>query len=154
MIEERSAGAIAFRGDPPRLLMIHDAYGRWTFPKGLLETGETARAAALRELREETGIDGRILAELGTVRYFYTRPDGEIVRKRVWWYLVQAGPGELQPQPGEVGAAGWVPAGEACARLAYENLQPVLDRALLALRALGAGLGQTPSFDASPGGCL
>lgn len=139
MLDERSAGAVALWGEPARLLMIHDAYGRWTFPKGVLDAGETPRQAALRELAEETGISGHILAELGAIRYFYTRPDGGIVRKQVWWYLVQAEHGDLQIQAEEIAAAEWVEPAETKRRLAYRNLQPVLGRALRALDALGQG---------------
>lgn len=136
MIDERSAGAIAFRADPAELLMIHDSYGRWTFPKGFIEEGETAREAALRELREETGIAGRILSELGAVRYFYTRPDREIVRKQVWFYLVEAQGGELRPQVEEIRGARWVPLADAKRTLEYRNMQPVLGRALRTLAAI------------------
>jgi diadenosine hexaphosphate hydrolase (ATP-forming) len=139
MIEERSAGAVAFRGDPPVLLMIHDSYGRWTFPKGLVEPGEAERDAALRELAEETGISGRILAELGVVRYFYTRPDKQIVRKEVAFYLVQADEGEARPQPEEIREVCWVVADQARERLAYRNMQPMLGRALRTLGALERG---------------
>ena len=137
MIDERSAGAIAFLGDPPQLLMIHDSYGRWTFPKGLIEEGESARDAALRELAEETGVAGRILGELGAVRYFYTRSDKQIVRKQVWFYLVEAQSEELRPQVEEVADARWVTPHEAKQRLAYRNMHPVLGRAMRALEALG-----------------
>jgi 8-oxo-dGTP pyrophosphatase MutT (NUDIX family) len=137
--EERSAGAIAFLGSPPSLLMIHDSYGRWTFPKGLIEPGETPRQAALRELLEETGVGGSILADLGVVRYFYTRADKQVVRKQVFFFLVEAQSPEVRPQVSEIAAARWVPGPEAEQVLAYRNMQPVLVRALGILGTLGRG---------------
>jgi 8-oxo-dGTP pyrophosphatase MutT (NUDIX family) len=138
LVDERSAGAVAFWGDPPSLLMIRDSFGRWTFPKGLIEAGETARQAALRELAEETGARGPILAELGAVRYFYTRPDRQIVRKRVWFYLVKAESPEVRPQLEEVHETAWFALGDAQQRLAYRNLQPVLGRAIRTLAAFAS----------------
>jgi hypothetical protein len=61
-----AAGCVIFNATPdgPRILLIFDQYGQWTFPKGHLEAGETSAAAAIREVYEETGIQG----ELGAAR--------------------------------------------------------------------------------------
>ena len=56
MASEVSAGGIVFKQDPElQFLMILDGYGRWTFPKGGVEAGETPAQAAVREIEEETG---------------------------------------------------------------------------------------------------
>lgn len=88
---ERAAGGLVFRNTSRGLevLMIHDAYGKITFPKGHLEPGESFEDAALREVEEETGIKSRLIAPLGRVEYPVVR-DGEQIRKVVRFYLLEA----------------------------------------------------------------
>jgi len=133
MFDERAAGAIAYRERPLLLLMIKDAYGQWTFPKGLLEKGESPAEAALRELAEETGVCGEHVQELGSSAYSYQGEDGSTVRKQAIFYLVRATRTELRVQLEEITAAEWVEPAEAKARLGYANLHPVLAAAIQSL---------------------
>ena len=68
---------------------------RWLLPKGHIEDGEAATDTAVREVAEETGISGHIIAELGTVDYWFTAPDRR-VHKTVHHYLMSADGGELR----------------------------------------------------------
>ncbi|MCR4398060.1 MAG: NUDIX domain-containing protein [Firmicutes bacterium] len=120
----------------PRVLMIKDAYGRWTFPKGQVESGETPEAAALREIKEETGVGGSIEADLGPVRYFYTSPGG-LVSKTVHYYLVKSDGREPAPQLSEVEDARWVEVEDALEMNGYENNERVLRRAIEIIRGGG-----------------
>ena len=89
-----------------------DRRGRllWSLPKGHLEAGETAEDAAVREVEEETGIRGRVLAALGTIDYWFVA-DERRIHKTVHHYLLEASGGELsrrgrRGRRGGVGAAG------------------------------------------------
>jgi ADP-ribose pyrophosphatase YjhB (NUDIX family) len=87
--KESSAGGLVVREGKVLLVQVKNLEGviRWTFPKGHLEPGETARQAALREVQEETGWACRILEPLTTARYHFFRK-GREVAKQVQWYLM------------------------------------------------------------------
>ncbi|MDA8345198.1 MAG: NUDIX domain-containing protein [Thermaerobacter sp.] len=98
---EESAGGLVVRGQ--EVLMIRDRFGRWTFPKGHLEPGETARQAAAREVLEETGVRAAISARLGRVEY--ALPGGN--SKKITFYLMRFEGGELAPLHAEISEARW-----------------------------------------------
>jgi len=110
--------------------------GVWALPKGLIDAGEPAADTALREVREETGVDGRLDGKLGDVRYVYTW-QGERVFKVVSFFLVRAGRGRIgELPPGmevEVAEARWLPLVEAPRLLAYRGERDMAERALAVL---------------------
>jgi len=104
-----------------------------TLPKGLVDPGETAQAAAIREVREETGLVAQMVAKLADIKYVYTRNwgDGARVFKVVSFYLLRYTSGEIDADitPDmrvEVRRAVWVPLAEAAAQLAYGNERKVV----------------------------
>ncbi|MDQ1585442.1 MAG: hypothetical protein QOJ49_654 [Actinomycetota bacterium] len=123
-VEETSAGGLVVdrTGSGPRAAIIGrlDRRGRllWSLPKGHLEAGETAEDAAVREVEEETGIRGRVLAPLGTIDYWFVAEDRRI-HKTVHHYLLEASGGELSDTDIEVDEVAWVPLDELRDRLAY-----------------------------------
>ena len=106
----------------PRVAIIGrlDRRGRllWSLPKGHLEDGETTEAAAVREVEEETGIRGRVLAALGTIDYWFVADDRRI-HKTVHHFLLEASGGQLSDTDVEVDEVAWVPLDELGDRLAY-----------------------------------
>jgi 8-oxo-dGTP pyrophosphatase MutT (NUDIX family) len=104
--------------------------GLWALPKGLIDPGEGAEATALREVREETGAEGRPLGKLGDVRYVYTW-EGERVFKVVSFFLLRWTRGALGPQHShEVAEARWLPLEEAPRLLAYKGEREMATKAL------------------------
>lgn len=102
------------------LIGRRDRRGRllWSLPKGHLEEGESAEDAAVREVEEETGIRGRVLASLGSIDYWFVAEDRRI-HKTVHHYLLEAAGGELSDDDVEVDQVAWVPLDELPGRLAY-----------------------------------
>ncbi|MEW6031743.1 MAG: NUDIX domain-containing protein [Bacillota bacterium] len=138
MTREVSSGGIVFREEPDlAFLMILDGYGRWTFPKGLVETGETPEEAAVREVEEETGLRTEVAGELGQTRYVYHHPRKGRVHKTVTFYLLRLTGGCLTPQTGEIAAAEWVSPEEAARRVDYEGYDRLVAAALRTLGRTG-----------------
>jgi 8-oxo-dGTP diphosphatase len=97
--------------------------GTWALPKGNLDPGEEPAQTALREVLEETGVEGLLVEKLGDVKYTYTRRGGLRVFKIVSFYLLRAGRGRLgaidEAMRVEVAEARWLPLDEAPRLLAY-----------------------------------
>lgn len=123
-VEETSAGGLVVdrSGSRPQVAIIgrRDRRGRllWSLPKGHLETGETTEDAAVREVEEETGIRGRVVAPLGVLDYWFVAEDRRI-HKTVHHYLLLAAGGALSDGDIEVDEVAWVPLDELGAQLAY-----------------------------------
>ena len=107
-----------------------DRRGRllWSLPKGHIEAGETAEEAAVREVEEETGIIGRVVAPLGTIDFWFVAEDRR-VHKTVHHFLLRALGGELSDSDVEVSEVAWVPLEELESRLAYADERRLIRRA-------------------------
>jgi ADP-ribose pyrophosphatase YjhB (NUDIX family) len=130
-------------GAVPRAALIarHDRRGRlvWSLPKGHLELGETPEDAAVREVEEETGIRGAVLAPLGTIDFWFVAEQRR-VHKTVHHFLLEARGGELSDADIEVVEVAWVPLAEVPATLAYADERRLMTRVddLLAADPTGA----------------
>ncbi len=117
--------AIRPQGKPP---------GTWALPKGNIDPGERPEETALREVLEETGVQGRLVEKLGDVKYTYTRRGGPRVFKIVSFYLLQAGRGRLgeieERMRIEVAETRWLPLDEAPRLLAYGGERQMAAKAL------------------------
>lgn len=102
---------------------------RWGLPKGAVSEGETSEAAALREVREETGIEARIVRPLDTIEYFFRAGD-TLIQKRVDFYLMEYVAGELEPQLSEVDDVEWVELSAALRRASFDSERKLLEMAL------------------------
>ena len=128
-----AAGCVVYRYDElgrPRILLIHDPYGMWTLPKGHLERGENEETAAVREVREETGIDGALGARIGSIVYT-VRKKGAPYQKEVVFFLMRASGGTAVPQAAEgISAAEWFVPHDALQQIGYDQVRDMLARAL------------------------
>jgi 8-oxo-dGTP pyrophosphatase MutT (NUDIX family) len=104
----------------------------WGLPKGLVEEGEAPEQSALREVREETGLEAEILEPLGDISYWYVWED-ERIRKKVTFFLMEATGGDVSLHDHEMEEIRWFPLQEAVRRASYPSERTVLRRAVDAL---------------------
>lgn len=130
--EETSAGGVVYRlvRGRPVFLLIRDSYRNWGFPKGHLETAEPPETAALREVREETGLSGLVMRGRVDTIDWYFRFRGRLVHKVCHFYLFESRTARTAPQREEgITACRWLPLEEAVTRISYDNARAVLQRA-------------------------
>lgn len=115
-------------GEAPEFLAIKPAgHDRWQLPKGRIDRGESSQAAAVREVREEGGVDAEIVAGLGPIRYFY-RSSSRGVAKTVDFYLMRYTVGDTAAHDSEVDEACW-PGVDDIERLTFETERDVVRKA-------------------------
>ena len=109
----------------------------WALPKGHIDEGESPAETAMREVREETGVEGRLVEKLGDIRYVYTanwdERKGERIFKVVSFFLLRAGRGRIgeidEAMQIEVAEARWLPLDEAPRLLSYKGEQDMARQA-------------------------
>lgn len=146
--QQHSAGGVVTRAGSrgTEFLAIKPAHrDRWQLPKGTIDRGETSPQAAVREVREEGGVDGRILADLGPIRFFY-QIGGRRFAKTVDFYLMAYEGGDPRDHDHEVQEARWFPMQEV-SRLAFPTERGVVERAEQLLRERGLF---SPPAEATP----
>ncbi len=121
----RAAGAVLVR-DGLVAVVHRPKYDDWTLPKGKHEPGEEDPGAALREVFEETGFEGAIVGDLGTIEYEVERR-GAILPKVVRYYVMTATAGAFTADA-EVDELRWLPRDEAMELLSYARDRDVLSR--------------------------
>ena len=126
---EKSCGAIVIykNGDKYKILLVRNHNGRnYSFPKGHVEYGETEEQTAVREVKEETGLDIRIIDSFREVADYC--PFGKI-RKRVVFFMAQTMSDKVQIQEEEIDSFIWVDLDEAHTRCTYDNDLRVIRKA-------------------------
>jgi 8-oxo-dGTP pyrophosphatase MutT (NUDIX family) len=133
LLREFSAGGLVVRRmrGRPYIAAVRLKDGKvLALPKGHIEPGESGAEAAVREVREETGVDGRLVEKLDDIRYWYSR-DGARVLKVVSFFLLGYRSGSVRNfQRSEVEGAEWIPLEEAPERLSYRGEKEMARAAL------------------------
>jgi 8-oxo-dGTP pyrophosphatase MutT (NUDIX family) len=149
IIRQVSAGGVAYRhgadGAQTEVALVRvGPKNRWQLPKGLVDIGESPELTAVREVREEAGIDTRLIAPLEAIEYWYVGNDGNGRRVRfhkfVHFYLLEYEGGTVDQHDHEVEESRWVALSAAEHMLAFSSEQKVMAqaRALLDRRQPGA----------------
>jgi len=134
-MEERSAGAVVYReGGDVRLFLLLQNGGRWDFPKGRVEKGETEVQTVAREVEEETGIKDLKMVQgfRKVIEYFYRR-EGKNIHKQVVYLLGVTRDEEVRISFEHQGF-GWFPYELALERASYDNSKVTLKEAEIFLR--------------------
>jgi 8-oxo-dGTP pyrophosphatase MutT (NUDIX family) len=133
--DQISAGGVAFRRVGPDLQMAIVSVKptlRWQLPKGIVDPGETPEVTAVREVREEAGIETELLRLIETIEYWYQRVQyGKRIRyhKFVHFYLLQYQSGDVENHDHEIEESRWVSFEQAIETLAFKSERGVVEKA-------------------------
>ncbi|MEK7617370.1 MAG: NUDIX domain-containing protein [Patescibacteria group bacterium] len=131
MKREFSAGGIVFNSKGQVLLTEHSQNKHWSFPKGLLSDHpeQTMEESALREVKEEGGIEAEIVGKVGYNKYVYTL-NGEKIFKVVTYFLMKYLSGDIKDHDWEVSDIGWFEVDDALKKLTFSQDKKLLKQAV------------------------
>ncbi len=141
--DQVSAGGVAFRWRDATLeivIVLAKPKLRWQLPKGIVDPGESPEVTALREVREETGVEAERIALIETIEYWYRSiKNGKPVRyhKFVHFYLLRYLRGDVSRHDHEIEEARWVSFEEAIELLEFKSERDVVEKALEMIQARG-----------------
>jgi 8-oxo-dGTP pyrophosphatase MutT (NUDIX family) len=142
-----SAGGVVYRTDGGNLLIAlcgRTKTGTWNLPKGTPDNGETVEQTALREVKEETGLQVEIEQSLGDIEYWFTSSNGR-VHKRVEFFLMGERGGSIEDHDPEFDVVEWFPALQAVRTLTFPTEAEVVRRAIDSIAGLDdAKAGMAP----------
>ena len=123
-------GVVIFRG---KILVLYknikNKYEGWVLPKGTVEEGEEHKETALREVREESGVNASVIQYIGSSQYSFAAGE-DIINKQVHWYLMMADSYYSKPQREEYFLdSGYYKFYEAYHLLKFQNEKQILEKA-------------------------
>jgi 8-oxo-dGTP pyrophosphatase MutT (NUDIX family) len=126
-----AGGVVIRRGERGPEVVLAGREGMWVLPKGTPDADERIEDTATREVREETGLDVRIVRPIGQMEYWFALPRKR-VHKVVHFYLMEALGGDTSRHDHEYDEVRWVPVDDARRMLSFETYREMLERALVA----------------------
>ena len=123
MEKEKSCGTMCFNQN--KILMVKHNKGHWAFPKGPVENNETEQETAIRETKEETGIEAEIISD---ERFIITYSPKENVMKDVIYFIAKPKNNLLNRQPEEIAELEWVNIDEADERITFDDDKKIYKR--------------------------
>jgi 8-oxo-dGTP pyrophosphatase MutT (NUDIX family) len=140
-----SSGGVVFRRSGKAvevaLISVKSGFGQgprvWCLPKGLVEKGENIARTAHREVKEETGLDGKIIKKINNIHYFYSEKDEKGLRryfKIVYFFLMEYTSGDTAFHDEEVEDCRWFPLDEAIKIASYKDEKEILRKAGVILK--------------------
>jgi len=128
-----SAGGVIFRekDSSVEIALIAVKGGHvWCLPKGIIDKGESPEMAAVREVSEETGLQGRIIEKLGEINYWYYIKEEEArCRKTVHFFLIEYESGDTSQHDFEVDLVSWFPIDDALKTASYKGEREMIEKA-------------------------
>ena len=130
--KEFSAGGIVFKKEGFQTFILvakHSGHHGWVFPKGWIEKGENPEKTAIREVREEGGVEAKIIRELPQAVFFF-QINGQKIKKTVTYFLMEYVSGDPKDHDWEMEEAGWLEKDQVLGRITYSSDKKVFQEAL------------------------
>jgi 8-oxo-dGTP pyrophosphatase MutT (NUDIX family) len=142
VVREQTAGGVVFRRDKQtnelEILLTQDAKNRWTIPKGHIEEGETARETAIREVREETGLqEMKAIVWLGKINFRYRRQQSLILMTTQIYLIKAEGDTGALNKEDWMNGIGWFKVHTALDMIEYEDITKLVLMAMKKIRDAG-----------------